>query len=314
MADGATTITDAIVDTTVDATTAATDAIVEPATVAADYIAETGSDVADTASTSVAETANETAAAVTEFVTEDAPQWLAENESQIDVLKMASGAGVALTGVNSAGGTLIGGGALAAGVDGPAPLVDVIVTLPLVTIGGALLMRDSLRDRANIDTGSTIDTGYAPELDPNSANQTPPATLENLWELPGFPQETDLDEGIGGFSEAPKNLVNPSVPGFGEDTQDLTDLVPPFFEAKSSSDPFGQIPFDVQEAAAELGYDKRIPPYKAPFNSHGQQVFSNGKGYITRDIDSHNGGIWKKFDRKGRRVGTYDENLDQIGK
>ena len=70
-----------------------------------------------------------------------------------------------------------------------------------------------------------------------------------------------------------------------------------------------------KEAAAQLGYDRRIPPQKAPFDSHGQPVFFNGKEYITPDVDGHNvTGGWKVFDRKGRRVGTYDKDLNRIKK
>ncbi|MBJ4953946.1 hypothetical protein JGF37_03310 [Salmonella enterica subsp. enterica serovar Goldcoast] len=44
---------------------------------------------------------------------------------------------------------------------------------------------------------------------------------------------------------------------------------------------------EAQDAAQNLGFDRRIPPQKAPFNSHGQPVYSDGKNYITPDIDSH---------------------------
>ncbi|HHR4183516.1 TPA: toxin C-terminal domain-containing protein [Salmonella enterica] len=70
---------------------------------------------------------------------------------------------------------------------------------------------------------------------------------------------------------------------------------------------------EAQEAAKNLGFDRRIPPQKAPFNSHGQPVYSDGKNYITLDIDSHNvTNGWKMFDRKGNRIGTYDSNLNRI--
>ncbi len=68
-----------------------------------------------------------------------------------------------------------------------------------------------------------------------------------------------------------------------------------------------------RDAAKNLGFDRRIPPQKAPFNSHGQDVFFDGKRYITPDVDGHIGGTWKMFDRKGRRIGTFDENLNRIG-
>lgn len=59
---------------------------------------------------------------------------------------------------------------------------------------------------------------------------------------------------------------------------------------------------EAQEAAKNLGFDRRIPPQKAPFNSHGQPVYSDGKNYITPDIDSHNvTNGWKMFDRKSYR-------------
>ena len=69
----------------------------------------------------------------------------------------------------------------------------------------------------------------------------------------------------------------------------------------------------VGREAERLGFNRRIASQKAPFNSHGQEVFSNGKNFITRDVDSHSGGVWKMFDRAGRRLGTYDANLNRIG-
>ena len=40
----------------------------------------------------------------------------------------------------------------------------------------------------------------------------------------------------------------------------------------------------------------------------GQDVFSDGKRFYSRDIDSHSGGAWKVFDAKGNRIGTIDKN------
>jgi len=70
---------------------------------------------------------------------------------------------------------------------------------------------------------------------------------------------------------------------------------------------------EASAAAAKLGYEERIPPQKAPFNSHGQSVFRSGNKYITPDLDSHSGGVWKMFDRSGVRLGTFDANLNRIG-
>ncbi|WP_275955698.1 toxin C-terminal domain-containing protein [Sodalis sp. dw_96] len=70
---------------------------------------------------------------------------------------------------------------------------------------------------------------------------------------------------------------------------------------------------EAREAAGKLGYNRRIPPQKAPFDSHGQPVFSNGKNYITPDVDSHNvTNGWKMFDHKGERSGTFDQSLNKI--
>ncbi|MEN4791127.1 VENN motif pre-toxin domain-containing protein [Pantoea agglomerans] len=70
---------------------------------------------------------------------------------------------------------------------------------------------------------------------------------------------------------------------------------------------------EAQEAAGKLGFDRRIPAQKAPFNSHGQPVYYDGKNYITPDIDSHNvTNGWKMFNSKGKRIGTYDSELNRI--
>ena len=67
-------------------------------------------------------------------------------------------------------------------------------------------------------------------------------------------------------------------------------------------------------AAEKLGYT-RIKDL-----SHGQAVFSNGKTFITRDVDGHAaGGAWKMANSakalgaKATRSGTYDINLKKIG-
>ena len=85
-----------------------------------------------------------------------------------------------------------------------------------------------------------------------------------------------------------------------------------YFNGSGSGKRKGQ---NVTDAANKLGYTQRIPPQKAPFNSHGQPVFKNPKTgtYITPDIDSHIGGVWKMFDSKFNRIGTFDENLTRIG-
>jgi uncharacterized protein YukE len=69
---------------------------------------------------------------------------------------------------------------------------------------------------------------------------------------------------------------------------------------------------EIAEQAIILGYPQRVPPQKAPFNSHGMPVYTNGKEYITPDRDSHNvTNGWKTFDRRGNRTGTWNWDLTQ---
>ena len=62
------------------------------------------------------------------------------------------------------------------------------------------------------------------------------------------------------------------------------------------------------EEAKRLGYNKKMP-----WRSHGQPVFGNGDGFVTPDVDSHSGGVWKLLDRAGRRIATLDGNGNVIG-
>jgi RHS repeat-associated protein len=52
--------------------------------------------------------------------------------------------------------------------------------------------------------------------------------------------------------------------------------------------------------------------------SHGQAIFTNGKNFITQDVDGHIGGTWKMARTpdafsKQQRLGTYDYELNWIG-
>lgn len=62
---------------------------------------------------------------------------------------------------------------------------------------------------------------------------------------------------------------------------------------------------EAEEIARELGFK---PDNDPPFNTHGQKAFRKGSQWISRDIDSHNGGYWKLFN-KIKRLGTYDKSL-----
>lgn len=51
----------------------------------------------------------------------------------------------------------------------------------------------------------------------------------------------------------------------------------------------------------------------------GAPIFTNGKNFISPDLDGHNGGIWKmaksikNLQDKRTRMGTYDANLKRVG-
>lgn len=53
--------------------------------------------------------------------------------------------------------------------------------------------------------------------------------------------------------------------------------------------------------------------------SNRQPVFTNGKNFISPDVDGHIGGVWKmartirELGTKTTRMGTYDANLNWIG-
>lgn len=66
------------------------------------------------------------------------------------------------------------------------------------------------------------------------------------------------------------------------------------------------------DLATYLGYTSRVRG--VPFKSMGQAVFTNGRNFITADVTGHLGGVWKMFDLRGRRVGTFDALLNLIGR
>lgn len=61
--------------------------------------------------------------------------------------------------------------------------------------------------------------------------------------------------------------------------------------------------------AEKLGYKLDKNP---PFRTHGKQAFRKGQQWISADRDCHNGGRWKMFDNRGRRIGTFDATLKMI--
>ena len=59
------------------------------------------------------------------------------------------------------------------------------------------------------------------------------------------------------------------------------------------------------------GYGTKVKG--APMNAMGQLVFTNGSTFIAQDVTGA-GGVWKMFDRSGKRAGTYDALLNLVGK
>lgn len=64
----------------------------------------------------------------------------------------------------------------------------------------------------------------------------------------------------------------------------------------------------VERAADLLGFSRTKE------KEHGQAVYKDGQDRISFDVDGHNGGFWKVFNRD-KRVGTFNITLEkQIGK
>ena len=55
------------------------------------------------------------------------------------------------------------------------------------------------------------------------------------------------------------------------------------------------------------------------YRSHGKPIYNKGNKYITPDVDSHNGSVWKmtynieNLMNKNPRLGTYKKLLERIG-
>lgn len=64
-----------------------------------------------------------------------------------------------------------------------------------------------------------------------------------------------------------------------------------------------------REEAEKLEYKEAKNP---PFNAHNKLTFKKDETWITADRTGHNGGRWKMFYRTGRRMGTFDKNLNYI--
>ena len=112
----------------------------------------------------------------------------------------------------------------------------------------------------------------------------------------------DLENDLQTLETNMQNAARPQVPQTSSEAQNSSDTT-----ASSASG----INHDV--LAEQFGYTKISE------RSHGQPVYRNGNRYISPDIDSHIGGVWKMADSvanlgsKATRMGTYDANLQRIG-
>lgn len=61
---------------------------------------------------------------------------------------------------------------------------------------------------------------------------------------------------------------------------------------------------EMTERASQLGFGQAVPAQRAPFDSHGQPVYSDGGSYITPDGDG-----WELLDKNGNRLGLYTWDL-----
>ncbi|MFF1676264.1 RHS repeat-associated core domain-containing protein [Streptomyces sp. NPDC058256] len=115
---------------------------------------------------------------------------------------------------------------------------------------------------------------------------------------PGDPPAPPVTESKPGYKPAPGVNGDPYNPS---KVKERSDANREFYKATDG------------DRAAALGYKTRIPTNKAHFDSHGEDVFFNGKNYITRDNTSHNvTDGWKMFNRRGQRIGTYDPDLNYL--
>lgn len=140
---------------------------------------------------------------------------------------------------------------------------------------------------------------FIPPVVPGSNGQNPSRPdYPGIQGLPAYPGMS-IPDSLGDTNESP--IPSEATPW--STTRPMRDL---------GREWLNQNACDSTQKAKDLGYGKRIPPQKAPFNSHGQPVFTNGKNYISPDVDGHSQDDgWKMFDRRGDRTGTWNSDLSE---
>jgi RHS repeat-associated protein len=178
------------------------------------------------------------------------------------------------------------------------------------TTGVSLTVR-----RADFYTATSSTRADGTEVITTTFNQS--GFLQAAGNFAGFLQQSiernELDagasRGFGGgrdYGGSGSGGSCPSCPAFNDDPYN-----PKVVEGRQNARNTGNTQTPA-EAAKHLGFTRVVR--NPPFNAHGQKVFTDGSGrYITRDADSHRGGVWKMFNRSGERLGTYDANLKRIG-
>jgi hypothetical protein len=121
--------------------------------------------------------------------------------------------------------------------------------------------------------------------------------------------EKDIASGKVKFNDLPREANQ-----LASHMRDLSSKFPNRFDDELK---IGKIDYpdisDYVELADRLGYTR------IAFRSHGQPVFQRGGFYISPDVDSHIGGVWKGATSprglltKATRSGTYDADLNRIG-
>lgn len=92
--------------------------------------------------------------------------------------------------------------------------------------------------------------------------------------------EQQIDTGAVGFREIPGKLNQ-----IGAHLSDISHKYPDVEELKRFRG--FRTALDYEGLARRLGFQR------TNYRSHGQPVYFDSKRYITPDVDSHNGGVWK---------------------
>jgi len=134
-----------------------------------------------------------------------------------------------------------------------------------------------------------------------------------------------VERPVNGVLQETKEIVGDALalyPGVGSSSKGLT--VPILFLAKAPGAKNAIVEFIKGKGSDAIRVITDLPKgfKETKLKSYNQKVFSDGKRFITPDITSHKGGVWKMFDDAKKvgstlakdRKGTYDANLNKIAK